>query len=118
MPGNEPIIAVKELRSTEPELFRAESSMLNTLRILNHPHLVKLIATYQIGQSYCLMFPWADGNLRDFWNRDDTNPLTSKSIEWVLQQMVGLCDALKELHNFEPDHKPAANLEANPGSSS
>lgn len=47
------------------------------------------------------MFPWADGgNLREFWECEDPKPLKAELIRWVLQQILGLSQALKTLHNF------------------
>ena len=101
MQGHEPRIAIKELTSDEIKPFQTELGMLRKIQELNHPHLINVMASFQRDRSYYFMFPLADGgNLREFWNREDSQPLTAELITWVLQQLLGLAGALKAVHNF------------------
>lgn len=101
MQGREPRIAIKELTSDEIKPFQTELGMLRKIQELNHPHLINVMASFQRDQSYYFMFPLADGgNLREFWKREDSKPLTAELITWVLQQLLGLAGALKAIHNF------------------
>jgi serine/threonine protein kinase len=89
------------LKSNDVEAFQNETRILDAIKRLKHPHLIKLIATYKRGRRCCFIFLWADGgNLREFWVREDQKPLNAESIMWALQQMCGLADALNALHNF------------------
>jgi len=108
-----PLIAIKELKigvendgrfqihSLDPE---AEAKTLATIRQLDHPHLIKAIATYRRGSQCYFIFPWADnGNLRDLWERNGSGDQI-KYIQWVLEQLEGLSEALSELHAKQCRH--------------
>ncbi|OAG06763.1 HET-domain-containing protein [Paraphaeosphaeria sporulosa] len=108
-PNDHPTVAVKKLKQmtltdAEVEIVAGtEVQALETMRILNHRHLVKAIAYYTRGKSHCIVFPWAHwGNLRDIWN---TNPpkLDENLLRWVFTQLCGLADAIKTLHNSQQD---------------
>jgi len=97
MQGHEPYIAIKESTSDAA----ADLENLRATKELRTKHLIKAIATFQRGQRYHFMFPWADGgNLREFWENEDPHPLTAELIAWALQQLSGLAEALRALHNF------------------
>jgi len=100
------VVAVKHLapKTQDPdesrELFMIESGILRALCQRHHvsQHLIELLATFSWrGQNY-LIFPWADGDLEDYWER--TTPTAAMS-QWLLEQLKGLLDALKTIHNYE-----------------
>ena len=81
------------------EFFDKEVENLNRLREYRSPHLIKPIAGYQIGQSRCLIFPWADGgNLGGYWENFSLHARDRSRVLWQLHQFVGICSALEELH--------------------
>lgn len=90
--------------------FDRESNTLRCIQHLNHEHLIKPIAAYKRGVHGLFIFPWASGgNLRDFWkdmdNRRNPRPEHEASLViWVLNQMRGLAEALKVLHNKDYRH--------------
>jgi serine/threonine protein kinase len=94
--------------------YQKELDTLAVIRELNHPHLIKPIATYQRGEAHCFMFPWADGdNLRKFWEEADKQadkPLMTRIqrdpelVSWVLEQMRGLADGLHALYDRNCRH--------------
>ncbi|KAH0537549.1 hypothetical protein FGG08_005648 [Glutinoglossum americanum] len=98
--GKEPLIALKRLISHDPIDFRKEADMLNALSKKQHPHLVKLLATYQHRGTYHLMFPFADGNLRTYWHGRGKPELSQRTVMWSLSQMLGIATALDKIHNF------------------
>jgi serine/threonine protein kinase len=81
--------------------------MIEALGISNK-HLVRHLAFCDEAQ--CFIFPWADGgDLGHFWQQEC--PRERGLFPWSLRQMVGLADALKDLHKLgdcrHGDLKPA-----------
>jgi len=64
-------------------------------------HLIKLLATYYHQGHYNLIFPWADGNLREYWDGTEAPEHTYQNLLWIADQVAGLTEALKMLHNNE-----------------
>lgn len=49
-----------------------------------------------------MIFPWADGgNLLNEWERLPPHDVGAEKVLWFLEQFVGLCEALEELHTKE-----------------
>ncbi|KAL2689152.1 hypothetical protein Neosp_003204 [[Neocosmospora] mangrovei] len=103
-------VAVKTLNTqgsavTDVEkFFTKESDTLEKMKTLNHPHLIKAVATYRKGVDRCFVFPWAqEGSLRDFW-RNHSASLDENLVSWTIDQMVGLSDGLKQLHKGHTRH--------------
>lgn len=67
-------------------------------RLPRDKHLINLLATYELKNEYALIFPWADGNLRDFWQ---SKPQQDSAVlaRWVAEQCLGIAHALRSLHN-------------------
>ncbi|GAP87364.2 putative serine threonine protein kinase [Rosellinia necatrix] len=110
--GSESWLALKRLHYSGEPAFRAEVDPLKRLG-KDHPHLIQLLATYQHGENYYLLFPWADGgNLDDFYKsypRADCPPRGPKLAKWLASQLSGLCDALGSIHHCDLDLS-AANM--------
>ena len=69
------------------------------LKDLDSPHLIKPIAAYKMGEEWCLIFPWAGGgNLRDYWRNFERKSRETKSLQWIIFQLIGMSSALKTLH--------------------
>lgn len=72
---------------------------------LQNRHLIPLLASCQRGSTYYFLFPWADGGtLRDFWEEHDSKPRTPRLIRWALEQVLGLVDGIRALHNHNIRH--------------
>lgn len=103
-------VALKELRvdsqdSTLKAILEQEILAAATLRSIEHSHMVNSIATVNQGERRFLLFPWADGgNLRDFWMASDIRPLTPALILEVLKQLLGMSNALHNLHGHNIRH--------------
>ena len=82
-------------------------------------HIVTLLMTWTIKGSvndkYCLLFPWADGDLLLYWQRHP-HPCVGirpdqEAIQWVAKQIKGIASALETIHssrykrNLEPKEK-------------
>lgn len=126
--GNEdnPALAVKRLWATDRKTFENEVNILTRLNKCDDPHLVKLLLTMEIsgrpgkGNSFFLLFPLADSNLRQFWQRSlpDSDRISRAAYSrWVAKQLYGLAWALCKLHDLHQReiHEPGAHgsLKAN-----
>ncbi|KAI3326458.1 kinase-like protein [Xylariaceae sp. AK1471] len=95
----DPRIAVKCY--TLEDDFKNEKQNLLKLQDLNHPHLIRHLATVQHGDLYYAILYWADGgSLSHFWKRypDAFSTRRPELFMWCFQQMFGLVDALVALH--------------------
>jgi len=86
--------------------------------------LVKLLFTMEIsgrpgkGNSFFLLFPLADGNLRQFWQRNLPGSTAAGGISratysrWVAKQLYGLAWALCKLHDLHQRqvHEPGTHI--------
>lgn len=89
------------LQVTIEELLPSSIDPINLLGIgeINHPHINKAISMYRKAESVFFVFPWADGgSLQDFWYRQDEPASSPELVSWALEQMSGLADGLKTLH--------------------
>lgn len=99
--------------------FQKEVDALQRLNGFNNEHIVTLLMTWSIDASihgrYCLLFPWAEGDLQLYWERE-IHPCSGMepdldAIQWVAKQIVGMASALKMIHsprynkNLEPRQK-------------
>ncbi|KPM44410.1 hypothetical protein AK830_g2100 [Neonectria ditissima] len=94
--------AVKQLVNCKgvEESFKREAEVLKTFASLRHPHLIRLLGTYRTDESYHLIFPWADGNLRSFWKISPKPVPNCTSICWMIEQLRGLASGLTQIHNL------------------
>ncbi|KAK5656069.1 hypothetical protein OQA88_5208 [Cercophora sp. LCS_1] len=92
--------AVKRLRTTKEEDFKKEVAMLRELGG-KKPHTVKLLATFRHGRTYCLLFPWAECDLLEYWSRDSSKggKPPAPLIAWVAKQCHGIFAALHWIHD-------------------
>ncbi|KAJ8131326.1 hypothetical protein O1611_g2302 [Lasiodiplodia mahajangana] len=93
--------AVKRLNSRSKEEFDQEVGALSRFRDDGNIHLVKLLATYYDGQNYSLIFFWANGNLRDHWQRNPRPKQTYEAALWIAEQSFGIAEALRKIHYSE-----------------
>lgn len=70
-------------------------------------HVIQLLASFEVHNSnsthptYYLLFPWADGNLEEFWRQQDKkySPRNLVQTGWMIEQFYHLAKALQCLHN-------------------
>ncbi|CAG9993944.1 unnamed protein product [Clonostachys byssicola] len=103
--------ALKELTSEsgQREAFRAELEFSLYLSHLGgeKKHLNRLLASFERhikgGHSrYYFLFDWADGDLNQFWKSNEASRLDTNHEVWMAEQMSGLIEALKLIHNDRP----------------
>ncbi|TLD27148.1 hypothetical protein PspLS_04352, partial [Pyricularia sp. CBS 133598] len=97
------LFAIKSLRKKNATAeFSKELEMLKRFGGIQHPHLVTLLATFTYQSRYHFIFPCADLDLDDYWNRKPPEQLGSPNypafIRWVSTQLRGLAEAVYVIH--------------------
>jgi serine/threonine protein kinase len=92
------LFAIKRLTSECQEQFDAEVKMLNLFRRREHPHIIRLLATFRYKQRYHLIFLGAKSNLREYWKSSPSPSFTDKVVLWFLTQCAGVVSGLREIH--------------------
>ncbi|KAH7071152.1 hypothetical protein BKA63DRAFT_517433 [Paraphoma chrysanthemicola] len=82
-----------------------EERALRRLNEQGHSHLLRLLATFTHESRLYLIFPWADGNLKDLWMTTRLQSLPGdrhdlKAIRWMSAQILGITKALKIMLNY------------------
>ncbi|KAF7870271.1 hypothetical protein EAF04_004019 [Stromatinia cepivora] len=96
------LVAVKKLFSFDRTEFQKEVDILTILDTKKpHKHLIRLLATYRQNGAFHLLFPYADFNLRSYWDSRPTPAFDDVTVMWSVKQMAGIANALSRLHNFK-----------------
>lgn len=107
--GKNPYFAVKELNSAdEGEInFKNEvNAWAKSVGATDNPHLIRLLATWRKKQRWHLLFPWAKGNLRDYWKTSDISRPDPSLVQWIAKQCLGIAQGLMKIHrNGSEDRK-------------
>ncbi|KAE8147724.1 kinase-like domain-containing protein, partial [Aspergillus avenaceus] len=102
------VVAVKQLCSKDPDSFNRERACLKALGEAGpHLHLIYLLCTYSYQGQHHLMFPYADANLRQYWNSIQIPDFDDRTFLWCLRQMRGIVDGLSLLHKLPPSKGPS-----------
>ncbi|KAK1999893.1 kinase-like protein [Colletotrichum falcatum] len=84
----------EHLHSGNRSDFEQERHAMKKLNGQGHPHLMKLLATYKYQDHWYFIFPWANGNLREFWQRYDTPKADYGLAVWIAEQITGIASGL------------------------
>lgn len=91
----------------DEKAFRKEVQNLKRFSTRDYLHLIKLLGTYEWRHQYYLVFPWADGNLLDFWENHPEPLAPRRDINtalWFSKQCLGLVEGMKMIHTWDtPD---------------
>jgi serine/threonine protein kinase len=115
LPTDNPSYAVKKLRHHNYDAFDVEVSNLKRFSAKDHLHLIKLLVTYSWREHYYLLFPWADGNLKDFWERYPKPSTPRRDYQltlWFTKQCLGIAEGLKMIHTLDMPDTEALNSAA------
>ncbi|KAK1749700.1 HET-domain-containing protein [Echria macrotheca] len=107
--GERTKIAIKKIKeSTSPNQEDAAQMQLSwereveahiAMRKAEHEHIIEFIAAVERGPERFLLFRWAEeGTLQAFWTKNPSPTLCSTIVKDVVDQIVGLADALHKLH--------------------
>lgn len=109
--------AVKQLQKVDDTSLTADHERIlevqayKRLNQVQHPHLTRLLATYTHRKHLHLIFPYATGDLHNFWYDHfpkPTAPLRDhKFVRWISRQLLGLAQALYKIHHCDV-HESAA----------
>ncbi|KAK3319881.1 hypothetical protein B0T19DRAFT_433240 [Cercophora scortea] len=95
--------AVKRAHSHKRDDYDKEVDVLLRLSGSNrgHPHLNRLLLTFQHGGNFQMVFNWADGNLREFWKQlENIEPEGTQDLAcWLMMQCHGIADGLREIQS-------------------
>jgi len=88
------------------DAFENEKNVLQYLRQIRHRNMVQLLSSFSInepiaGLAYNLLFPLADGSLKDLLDRDSEDHIRLlETDEEVFSELYGLSSALENLHSY------------------
>ncbi|KAK8859618.1 Cyclin-dependent kinase 2 [Apiospora arundinis] len=107
--GNIKEVAMKEIRvnrngddSGIHKEWEREARLLASINQIDHPHIIPCLAAIRRHHGRYFMFPWATGDsLRAFWTATKEQSPDASLVRESLDQLVGISDALRRLHNFE-----------------
>lgn len=106
------LFALKTLSSNDPREFRREIYALR--KATPGPHVIELFATFECGDKFSFLFPWAEGgNLGKFMEMHPSElfpatvnySATSYSTiltRWIAKQCAGIAEGLYGIHNAKP----------------
>ncbi|KAI1261480.1 hypothetical protein F5Y18DRAFT_198935 [Xylariaceae sp. FL1019] len=99
-----PIVAVKEIRSNDYEAYKQEVRVLERFSgsQKGHEHLIRLLMAFQHDSKYYLVFPLAEGgNLQHIWERTTKDPYNRCDVIWLLSQSRGITEGLWKIHQHK-----------------
>lgn len=89
-----------------PRDFLDECDVLYAMRTINHPHLLKVIATFKRSNQCGFIMPRSGGSLQTIWETQFNSALESENlISWLFEQFLGITDGLAELHQEKFDYQ-------------
>jgi len=92
----------KELGSRTELDFKRESETLSTLSTLPHPHITPHLASWTQDSKFYMLFPCAETHLGQFLRTRPNPELDNTFVLWLLQQLKGLADGVRHIHNLGP----------------
>ncbi|EQB54102.1 protein kinase [Colletotrichum gloeosporioides Cg-14] len=99
---SENTFAIKRLDSPSKEAFQKEVQILKRFSGDAHPHLISLLATYEMNDTFYLIFPWAGADLKTYWKSENPTPtFDAATVIWMAEQCKGLAEGLTKLHQYE-----------------
>ena len=63
-----------------------------------HEHIMCFLAAWVASDASYMLFPLADGDLHHFLAQTPPPPVPSDVLNWLLSQMIGICDAIRYVH--------------------
>jgi serine/threonine protein kinase len=94
---------MKTLIENSPDAFNQEVLALKTImKEKPNRYVTPLLVAMEHGTNRSLMFPWAEGNLLQFWNSNDNGirqqPADLHLVRWMAKQFSGLASVITLVH--------------------
>ncbi|CAI6097485.1 unnamed protein product [Clonostachys chloroleuca] len=107
--GSSNRMALKKMQALhDPELPYNTPDEIKAQKLMNamhHAHIQSALAFVHRRDDHFILYPWADGgNLRVYWVQNNIWPLSEQLIKEVLEQLLGLCDGLWNMHKMNIRH--------------
>lgn len=97
--------AVKTFKSLDSLNWDRERKILEELADCPHEHLTPFLAAWKNLEGFHILFPQAEMDLDVFLSGDRAGT-RSERVRWVIEEMLGLSDALDAIHRWFPtDHR-------------
>lgn len=106
------ILARKEIIDEDAITFVKEKTALEKIATLKHLHLIQIQKTYQLGQVFNILFPYAKTNLYDYlrlakWSAP-VHPKISDNPLW--EQVIGITEGLSKIITFTDPEDPGKTV--------
>jgi serine/threonine protein kinase len=82
--------------------FGNEAHMLSTLAVFKHQHITQHLASWTQGNTFYMLFPCAIGNLGRLLRSRQSPEHKNDFVLWLLDQLKGIVDGLRLIHNLAP----------------
>ena len=79
--------------------FNNERHILSSLRCLKHPSIIRLVAAFSKGDTYNLLFPVADGDLKHLLSLEQ-RPVLLESDQAIFDALWSLSSAVESIHSY------------------
>lgn len=76
-----------------------EIALLKRSNECEHQNLIKLLASFSWSDQLFLVYPWAIGNLIDFWRAQLSPERDTYLARWFSKQCLGIAEGLKVIHD-------------------
>ncbi|KAL9119591.1 MAG: hypothetical protein Q9187_003854 [Circinaria calcarea] len=101
------VFALKEFKDVRDGTdFKQEMRVLNELQKYPHNHIVTHLASWTHEKKDYMLFPCAQCNLRQYMEQTRFDVTNKECLLWFLEQLRGLAQALRNLHNFDDTRSP------------
>ncbi|KAF5243593.1 hypothetical protein FANTH_8172 [Fusarium anthophilum] len=98
-----PAFAVKKIKPRKARIDpEYEAIVLRHLKD-RHPNLISLLTTYKHHGDYHFIFPWAEADLKKYWQTINPKPSGEErdaTLKWLGVQCKGLADGLSSIHRY------------------
>ncbi|KAF5712363.1 kinase [Fusarium mundagurra] len=102
-----PAFAVKKIRRDKPprkaRIDPNHEAVVSRDLKDRHPNLISLLATYKHHGDYHFIFPWAEADLKGYWETINPKPWGADrdaTLKWLGIQCQGLADGLSSIHLY------------------
>ncbi|KAF2236035.1 kinase-like protein [Viridothelium virens] len=109
--NEERLVAIKKLLTTDDREINNEIENLQRVGG-KHDHLMELFAYFEYKDRMHLILPYADADLRQYWEENPSPNFNAGTVLWSVEQMHGIADGLLKVHEFTPSWPPEPKEDA------